>query len=361
MSKTVLRLAVLLTAAMGLHAQSASATTAVVSVGASCQPTIKARYATIQAAVTAVSPGSTILVCPGTYPEQVTISKPVTIRGVNDNNQGAAVITIPAGGLVPVPTTTYGLVGAQVLVQNTSTVSISNLAIDGAGGGCPTTNGYNHVAGIEALNVGDPAGLTVRRVVVRNLSGACALGVGLHAEGSGLTIDSNNFHVIDGAALVQFGGDSQITSNTIQTTSNGIVLHGVTQQSGVSNNVVLTSGVSGITLEAGTSHVGIKGNIIGPFVNFGILISDSSGNTASSNRATADWAGLLLYNAGQNTTWANIFTNLGYVGIWDEFSTGGNAVNSNTVNESPFGIIAVSPADDDLSGNTLTNVVVVGP
>jgi len=50
-----------------------------------------------------------------------------------------------------------------------------------------------------------------------------------------------------------------------------------------------------------------------------------------------------------------------YVGIWDELSTGGNIVGNNTVNESPDGIIAVSPGNDDLTGNTLVNVVAVGP
>jgi pectin methylesterase-like acyl-CoA thioesterase len=36
-------------------------------------------YQTIQAAVIAVPAGSTIEVCPGTYPEQVVISKPLTL------------------------------------------------------------------------------------------------------------------------------------------------------------------------------------------------------------------------------------------------------------------------------------------
>ena len=42
-----------------------------------------AGYSTIQSAVDAASPGSTIHVCPGTYAEQVTITKPVQIYGDN--------------------------------------------------------------------------------------------------------------------------------------------------------------------------------------------------------------------------------------------------------------------------------------
>jgi len=36
---------------------------------------------TIQAAVNASSPGDTVLVCPGTYPEQVTITKDLILQG----------------------------------------------------------------------------------------------------------------------------------------------------------------------------------------------------------------------------------------------------------------------------------------
>src|SRR5208283_915316 len=53
-------------------------------------------YQTIQAAVNAVPSGSTIEVCPGTYPEQVVISKPLTLTGAASNAE--VLIQIPAGG-----------------------------------------------------------------------------------------------------------------------------------------------------------------------------------------------------------------------------------------------------------------------
>ena len=61
----------------------------------------KTGVATITLAVAAVSPeGGTIKVCPGTYPEQVVISKPLTIQGIQDGNNDAAVIVPPVTGLV---------------------------------------------------------------------------------------------------------------------------------------------------------------------------------------------------------------------------------------------------------------------
>ncbi len=42
---------------------------------------LRARFRTIQSAVNAVRPGGTVVVCPGTYHEQVVISKPVSLEG----------------------------------------------------------------------------------------------------------------------------------------------------------------------------------------------------------------------------------------------------------------------------------------
>ena len=58
-------------------------------------------FITIQDAVTQVPAGSTINVCPGTYPEQVVISQPVTLRGVNYGGQSQVVIAMPSTGLTP--------------------------------------------------------------------------------------------------------------------------------------------------------------------------------------------------------------------------------------------------------------------
>jgi pectin methylesterase-like acyl-CoA thioesterase len=40
------------------------------------------QYTTIQAAINAADPGSTVQVCPGRYPEIPTISKNLTLKGV---------------------------------------------------------------------------------------------------------------------------------------------------------------------------------------------------------------------------------------------------------------------------------------
>jgi pectin methylesterase-like acyl-CoA thioesterase len=46
-------------------------------INSSCTPTV---YPTISAAVSAAASGDIILVAPGTYPESVTVSKPLSLR-----------------------------------------------------------------------------------------------------------------------------------------------------------------------------------------------------------------------------------------------------------------------------------------
>ena len=60
------------------------------------------QFATIQGAVNASPAGSLVSVCPGIYPEQVTVNKAMTIKGIPDGLGGsAAVIVGPGGGILP--------------------------------------------------------------------------------------------------------------------------------------------------------------------------------------------------------------------------------------------------------------------
>ena len=83
---------------LGVVCSAFSAMAANVAVG-SCKPSLPS-YPDIQQAVNSVPAGSTIQVCPGSYPQQVVINKDLIIKGIASGNQGAAIITVPAGGLV---------------------------------------------------------------------------------------------------------------------------------------------------------------------------------------------------------------------------------------------------------------------
>src|SRR5882762_5829123 len=127
-------------------------------------------FSTIQSAVNASPAGSTVLVCPGTYPEQVVINKALTLKGVQRGTLNAAVVVAPAGGIVQNTTSlaTGNPIAAQILVTETTDVSIRNLTIDGANNGfsgCKTLNliglyyqnasgRINHVAAVNQALTG---------------------------------------------------------------------------------------------------------------------------------------------------------------------------------------------------------------
>src|SRR5690348_16614882 len=109
----------------------------------SCKPNLT-NFPTISAAVAAVPAGSTVLVCPGTYPEQVVITQPLTLQGIISGNSGRVTITVPgqAVGLPQLAVNSQSAVFAspvagQVVVQNVNplgAVNLSDITVDGNGG-----------------------------------------------------------------------------------------------------------------------------------------------------------------------------------------------------------------------------------
>ena len=187
-----------------------------VAVG-TCKPNLQS-YATIQDAVGNVAAGGTILVCPGAYPEQVLITKPLTIKGVLSGNAAASVITSPQDGLKQ---TTIDHLGnawaAQVLVQNTAgPVDISDLSVDGANNGisgsCPGLN----VVGIyyqEASGVID-------RAATRNQTTPCFHDAGIFLESFGpanqvVTVENSSVRGFDGNGIY---ADTDFTAPTLTLT-----------------------------------------------------------------------------------------------------------------------------------------------
>lgn len=148
-----------------------------------CEPNLKS-YATISAAVSSVASGATVYLCPGTYPEQVTITQPLNLMGVAAGTANQILITVPSGGLVANTTSMFGQsVAAQVNVEGAGPVNITNITVEGTGGdlGC-LANTWS--AGIF---YGSASSGTVSRVRAGNeVNGAC--GVGIWAENG----DSSN-------------------------------------------------------------------------------------------------------------------------------------------------------------------------
>jgi len=128
-----------------------------------CKPG-KADYTTIQEAVAGVPPGSIVDVCPGSYPEQVTIQQPLTLQAVQTGNNASVVITAPSNGLLSTTIPVAIPIAAQLAVSNSSgPVNISGLTVDGTG--ITASSSGSPVAGI--LYNSSPG--TLNRVVIQNL------------------------------------------------------------------------------------------------------------------------------------------------------------------------------------------------
>jgi parallel beta-helix repeat protein len=360
MTKTVSRIGAVAAAMLLLTGASALAKT--VAVGPStCQPTL-AHYSTIQAAVDAVQSGgtsNTVLVCPGTYPEQVVISQPITIKGVEHENSLESRITVPPGGLRPVATTPSGVFSAQVVAQNAIGVKLIGLTIDGAGATCPTEAGASRTAGVLFYHIGDPAtqifGGQIQQLSVVNQHDGCSLADGIVAEDSYITITTNSVHDVDRDAILQIGGFATITTNVIQGGHHsGIMVSGGSKTSLTGNTVAHSQ--YGVYLD-NTQDVVVRSSDFGPYVGVGVYVASSSGIEVTSNKFFSNYAGIWTHLVTGSLVKSNVITKTDAFGLVDAFSGGNNQYTGNTIIEAPFGFYTYyEHASDTLSPNTLVNV-----
>ncbi len=346
----------------GLVGQS-FATTSVAVGPPTCQPHL-VHFSTIQGAINASPFNTTILVCPGTYPEQVLIAQPLTVKGVTDGTGNAAVITVPGTGLVVNATSAeFGPVTAQLLVQNTVGVNISDLTVDGTGGTC--VPGANRIVGVEFYHVGTAvdgvSAAKLQNVVVRNQKTPCGIGEGILSDTAFMTISSNEVHDIDRTAILANSASNSIANNSIQNGTNyGIILDIGANSSVVSSNTVSNSTFAGILAEGGTQSATIsKNTIVNVQSNVGLWLSFAYFSTVTQNKVSnAAWPFVCQF-CYFDTVQSNVLSEAYVDGILDQNSFGGNNITKNTVNEAPFGVFTDSSVGGDtLVPNTLFNVVV---
>jgi parallel beta-helix repeat protein len=304
-------------------------------------------YSDIQTAVSSVPLNTIVMVCPGTYPQQIIISQPLTLQGVTDGTGNAAVITVPGGGLVQNGTSnSFGPVAVQLLVQNTVGVTIKNLTVDGNGGNCPA----NRNVGIGVFDVGTPndgtAAAMIQNVVVRN--DLVCFGDGILADTSFITINGSEIHDINQTAIDAYSAKYTITKNSIQRAHTfGIVLVNNATGSLVSGNNV-SDGFNGI-FTTGSNSATITSNTVLNNTDVGVWLDFASHQIVTQNVVSDSPWPLIVEGGASNTVQNNTLSDASVDGILDFLSLGGNNITKNTVNEAPFGIFA----DNTTSGDTL--------
>jgi hypothetical protein len=299
-----------------------------------CQPPLQS-FSTISAAVSGVPAGSTILVCPGTYAEQVTMTQAVNLQGATAGTANQALITVPSGGLLANTISMFGeSVAAQILVLGTGPVNISNLAVDGTGGdlGCGVSNIW--VAGIfyGSGSSGNVTGVRSSGQVDQNC------GVGIWAEnsdtgGQTVTIQDNTVYNVDSTGI--FLGSGATPTLTVK----------------VDNNVVAASAAALAAIDSESVKGVVRENDFSS-TTFGVLDNAPAVNVAS-NSILGTTYGIFLENGGTAAT--NRISGSS-IGIW--VGAAGATINGNRVKTSTTEGVELGCFPASVTGNLINDAPV---
>ena len=360
-------------------------------------------YPTIQAAVNASSPGTTINICPGIYPEQVIIKNThdLNLVGIQAANAQNPVITPPdtfptlktvpdlyAGGVAKLP---------QVLVQNSFDIDISTLAVDGTGNGIAGCG--PDLVGIYYQNASGVLNYVVARnqILAPGLTG-CQSGEAIFIQSgygsagfAAVSVQNSSIHNYEkngitgdgnGTFVLISGNDISGVRPTTGAAENGIQVSDGAVGKVVGNTVVdnvwapdqfgdTGDAASGILIYA-SQYVTVTNNTVAT-TQYGIAtVTDSNSPTPTNPDGLADHTTItgnnvlntLLYDAidvcsNNNDVDSNTIFNGSESGIHLDSSCGSsgknNSVKNNVINESCAGILLGNPANS-LSSNTIYNV-----
>jgi len=293
-------------------------------------------FATISAAVSTVPAGSTILVCPGIYPEQVVITQALTLQGVTDSNQDIAMITVPSAGLVANSSSVFGeSVAAQLLVQG-SPVNIENIAVDGTGGDLQCA-GTTWIAGM--FYAPGSSGQVNHAKVSGQTDAGC--GVGIWAEnvdGSDkfVTVQNSSVHDIDGFGIFVASNAASpnlfasIRGNVVSVSPTALIGIGLDNVTGSVNGNDVSNGMFGIVNTA--SSVSIAFNTTSQ-TTAGIALQ--GGGSVNNNRISASNLGVWFFSDG-GVVQLNRISSI--TGSAVEFNCSAAIVSGNTINDAAIGI-----------------------
>ena len=280
-------------------------------------------FSRIQNAIDAAPPGTTIELCPGTYAEQLLVTKRVRIMG----SPGARLVP-PA---LPLRTTSLRSgrsVAAAIVLRGPAT--IDGLAIDASAHGVTTCDGSEPLlAGIYVRGVGASIlGTSVTGTRIPNAPSGCANGVGILVQGGGgaprVRVEGNSIDAYQRAGIVvqDPGVRASVRENVVRgdgdtpdRTQNGIE---------VSNGAVATIQDNVVRGHAGPS---------GPSCDLdaGIVV-DSPRAQIRGNQLEDDAVGIRLGSRGhkvrENAIMGGAFGLLGIVLGSDESRVTDNALSS---------------------------------
>ena len=375
---------------------------ATLTVGGPNAPCPNAQFTTISAAVAAAGSGDVINICPALYPEQLIITKPLTLRGI----QVGGVQRVLLQPTLAVPQNLSS--EAVITVMNTQGVTIQGLAIDAshnAVSGCtPDLAGIHYInaSGTIQNNAIFGAQLTNASGCTANLPFGNGFGVQIEATQPAtssfqVTVAQNSIHDYNANGILATGAglSAQIQGNTISGVgpSSGTFQFGIFIANGATAQItrnMITEGLcgaltvtdciglrsEGVTLRAVGDGTVVDSNIIanaqsGIFIN-GANRAQITNNTISNIDAMSgmDIQGTAKGFFTNSVIQGNTISNVGPIdqnaslneegcGINEYSGTGvsGNSILSNTINDAYCGVayVTADPVQLGVYSNTLYN------
>ena len=286
-----------------------------------------ARFRTIQSAVNAARPGSTVVVCKGTYHEQVVVNKPLSLQGQR--------ATIDQAGVTPAFQVTLPGLGTQTIFAGVVMVS-SGIRFTGF------TVTHAQGEGILAAGLGSVlTGISISHsAVVHN-----DLGFGVPTPKSTyFECQANGQIPGDCGEGIHFTAVaySAIKGNLIAFNSGGMLISdetGPTHDNLIADNVVTGNSTDcGITMPGHNSNALDASGQPQPSVA-GVYDNVVRGNVVTNNGLKGEGAGVLFANAGPGTA---VYGNL----------VQGNYIAGNELSGVTFHAHLLPPGKfEDLSGN----------
>lgn len=322
-------------------------------------------FTTVQSAVDAAMPGSTIQVCEGTYVENIVINKPLTLLGPNANldpnappqPQAApsrvAEATLTTAVSNPVDQNCNYVTNSNIITVNSTGVTVNGFTLDGDNPNLTSGYVYNGAdidaySAIFSQNVENP-NATIIYNIVRN-TGEFGIVLGSNDTASARTNSTISNNRIVNVVGICFGTGVRIGENAYANIQNNVidqVFNGVTSENfnnSPTSRPTSTIGTNRITafgyaiyhnLHYGYSGNGftISGNTINSYVqasgNFdrfrgimlesiqGLVPVNINGNTITPDRAALVTAGYTrvdgIYITNTSTDSPNILINANYI------------------------------------------------
>jgi len=357
--------------------QVAHAQTPVIVVGTKSAACPDAQFSKIQEAVDAASsPGTVIRICPGTYPEQVSITKALSLQGENgvviepSHVGGDTMSTFSGASLAPI-----------ILVKDTTDVDIRDVIVDGASNDI-TACGPDFIGILYQNASGEVARVAVRNVKLSTTLNGCQSGSAILIQSGGgktsvVGVKSSSIHEYQNNDITanEVGTQVQIEDNvgtgvgpTTGAAQNGIQI-GFGAGGSISSNTVANHIWSpcvslescGVTaddiLVVQSDGVSVEQNVAG-ISQTGIAIAANHAHVAQNQVFdTLTFDGIELAGNDNGAT-DNSITHSDRAGVFIDGNN--NNVRRNRINEAAFGVLkAAGSTGNIIFFNNFSNATVI--